>query len=430
MKRLVSFLALSLSVILLFSGCSGKAPNSTTGPKQTLTVYMIGGTDNQAMNDYSTQLAKSFDSSNKYNVTLDMQYYENDQYKTKLATLMAADTAPDIFFTWEGGYLSPFVNSGRVYEIGKTLNKDTEWKNRFLEGIFGPVTFNNKIYAVPHAQSLAVVYYNTKLFDQAGVTVPKTFDELLADCKTFNSKNITPMAFSAKDAWIPGELFQQLSDGIGGSTLYNNISSGKAKWNDPQFVQAGNELAQLVNAKAFVNGFLGMSQDEGRALFTQEKAAMYYMGSWDTGVLSSSSSDVSKNIGAFLFPVQNSSAANVEVASVDMCLAVSSKCKNIPAACDFIKEFSTAATQTKMGTDLNYLISTKTQIDKSKLSPLVASINALQNQVTTMTPWYDRMFGAGLGGEFNNAAQAICGGQTPQTQLDALEQYAQSNASN
>ena len=56
-------------------------------------------------------------SDNEYGVTIQFDFYENEQFKTKLTTLMASNAVPDIFFTWELSYLQPFVEGGKVADI-------------------------------------------------------------------------------------------------------------------------------------------------------------------------------------------------------------------------------------------------------------------------------------------------------------------------
>ena len=57
--------------------------------------------------------------------------------------------------------------------------------------------------------------------------------------------------------------------------LFNGTVDGSVKWNEPRYIKAGELLLELVNMNAFQDGYLGMTYDEGRELFAQEKAAMY-----------------------------------------------------------------------------------------------------------------------------------------------------------
>ncbi|MFT4006282.1 MAG: extracellular solute-binding protein [Lacrimispora sp.] len=441
-KSTISILALAMAAGMALAGCSGTKNTETTaasgtagstaapasGEKKTMTAMFLGSSQDQAVVDIIQKMTDQFNADNPYNVEFKFETYENEQYKTKLTTVMASNSAPDVFFTWSAGYLKPFVEGGKVYEIGQLINGDDEWKSRFNDGAFGPVTYDGKVYAVPHGQTVAAMFYNTRLFEENNIAVPTTFDELKQACVTLKSKGIIPISVPVKDAWIAGQFLQQLANGVGGMDLFNGTVDGTKKWNDGDYVKAGSLLKELADIGAFPDGFLGMTNDEGRDLFIQEKAAMYYMGSWDISLLSAEDAPVSKNIGVFNMPASNPEAGNVAIGDVDQCLAISSSCANVEAAAAYIKLFSDTAAQEAYAYNANYLLSTKTKLDESKMSPLFIKVSSLQQELGGVTPWLDRVFGAGEGVEFNNAAQAIIAGKDPQEQMDGLQQFAEDNA--
>lgn len=406
------------------------AQNETPAPvgveKTTMTAMFLGSSQDQPVVDIIQQMTDKFNAENPFNVELKFETYENEQYKTKLTTVMASNSAPDVFFTWSAGYLQPFVEGGKVYEIGQLLNADAEWKNRFNDGVFGPVTYDGKIYAVPHGQNVAVMYYNKALFEQNNISIPQSFEELKKACETFRANGIIPISVPVKDAWIAGQFLQQLANGVGGMDLFNGTVDGSKNWNDPGYVKAGELMLELVNIQAFQDGYQGMTYDEGRDLFTQEKAAMFYMGSWDIGVLSESA--IADKIGVFNIPPNDPATGNVAIGDVDQCLAISSNCSNVEAAAAYIKMFSGTEAQEAYAYNASYLLSTKTPLDASKLTPLFVDTNNLQQSLTGVTPWLDRVFGAGEGVEFNNAAQAIISGKDPTEKMNELQRFAEDNA--
>lgn len=416
------FLSVLLTLCLL---CCLSASALAEG-KTKMTAMFLGSTSEQAVVDIMQMVTDEFNANNPYNVEFSFETYENEQYKTKLATVMASNAAPDVFFTWSSGYLQPFVAAGRVYDIGSLVEADADWKARFNDGVFAPVTFDGKAYAVPHGQSVAVMFYNSKLFEECGVAVPATYDEFIAACRTFIDKGVTPISAPVKDAWIAGQLLQQLVDGVGGIDLYNGTVDGSRAWNDPAYIQGGKLLSELAAMGAFPSGFLGMTNDEGRELFTSGKAAMYYMGSWEISVLQAS--DIGDYVKVFSIPSYDPSTGSVALGDTDQCFAISANCSNPEAAAAYIKLFSDAAAQEAYAYNANYLLSTKTPLDESKLSRLFLEVNTLQQSFTGLTPWLDRVFGAGEGVEFNNVAQAIMAGKDVQQQFDALQQYALDNA--
>lgn len=428
-KSYLSVIALAsvATMVLAACGSTGGGNGTTADGKQVLNAMFIGGTADKALMDVVKSVADDYNSTNGHNVEIEIETYENEQYKTKLASLMASNSQPDVFFTWSSGYLKPFVQGGKVLDLTPYLDADSEWKGRFNEGVFGPVTIEDKVYAIPNGQSVAVMYYNKKIFSDQGIEVPTTYGEFLDSVKKLKAADITPISAPVKDAWIAGQLLQQSANAVGGIDLFNSISNGSRDWNDQDLISAGGMLKELADLGAFPSGYLGMTNDEGREAFLNENTAMYYMGSWEVSALSNEAYPAAGNIGVFnIPPVQG--GENLAVGDVDLAYAVSAKSENADAAVDFIKLFSEPEIQQRYAYEADYLTSTNAELDPAKLNPLFAEVNALQKTLSGVTPWMDRVYGAGEGVEFNNAAQAIIAGEDPAPRLNELQKFAETNA--
>jgi len=429
MKMKMNFKHMLILVMLLVVIFLITIPAVAASQKVKMTMIYSNSPSNKVSFDLIAEKIKQFNIDNEYNVELQLEGYESEQLKTKLTTLMVSNAQPDIFYTWEAGFLKPFVDGGKVYPIGDAINKDSEWKERFIDGVFGPLTFNGKVYGVPTTNQMCVMFYNKKLFKDAGInSVPKTYEEFLAAIESLKKINVVPISMPLQKAWIGGQLLQQFANGVGGVDLYKKICDGTTKWDDPRFIEAGTLLANLVKNNTFQKGFLGMSQNEGRDLFKNEKAAMYFMGTWDFAPLTAEGVAVAKNIDFFLFPPVKPKNSGIYVGSVGKCVSVSSNAKNIDAAVAFVKSLSDKDIQEALTYKGGETIVTKIKLDASKLNPLTVKLVNMQSDIHTLTPWFDRIFGAGQGVEFNNAAVAIMGGKDPAEQMKILQKFAEDNA--
>jgi ABC-type sugar transport system, periplasmic component len=437
MKRILGIVLSALLLASSLAGCGGASSSTGSGSgsgtqasaKPVDLTMMFNATATDPTLGVLNEVVKDFNASNKFNAKLTLQAYENEQYKTKLTTLMASNSVPDIFFTWELDYLKPFVDSGKVYEIGKLLDQDPEWKASFQNGVFDPVTYNNQIYAVPHAKSICVMFYNKKIFKDNNLTIPSTYDDFLKLCQTLKDKGITPIAMAAPDAWIPAQFVQQVTDGIGGMKIYNGLLDGSVKWNNPTHIEAGQEVQNMVKKGFFQDGFLGMKSANSTQLFKDGKTAMYFMGCWDIApITDKSQSSIVDNVGAFTVPAKDPKNNNVLVGSIDLSLAISANSKNPEAAAAFIKLFGSQKYQEEFLYKTGRLPTTKINIDKSKVSPVTADVLDISDKAEGLTPWLDRAFGAGEGVEFNNKCQAVVGGKDPTEEFNALQQFAETNS--
>lgn len=426
---LIASVAVASAMVLSACGSSDGDQSGRSGDKTTMTAMFVGGTADKALIDIAEHVTEEFNENNEFNVEFELETYENEQYKTRLASLMTSNSQPDVFFTWSSGYLEPFVRGGKVLEMTPYLEADAEWNDRFQEGVFGPVTIDDKIYAVPHGQAVGVMFYNTKIFEENDLEVPTTYDEFVDVVTTLKNAGVTPISVPGQDAWIPGQFLQQIGNSVGGIELFDGIVAGEQPWNGPASLEAASLLNDLEAMGAFPPGYLGMTNDEGRNNFTAEDSAMYYMGSWDMAVLSEEGLPIEGNVGVFNIPAQDpGSEENVAVGDVDLAYAVSSEAKDTDAAVAFVKEFSEPEIQEMYAYDAQYLIATNTELDPDKVSPLYNEISELQKTLTGITPWWDRVFGAGEGVEFNNAAQGIIAGDPAQARVDELQSFAEANA--
>ncbi|MFI6300222.1 ABC transporter substrate-binding protein, partial [Nonomuraea sp. NPDC050790] len=163
------------------------------------------------------------------------------------------------------------------------------------------------IYQLPYnSQPTPLVYYNKKLFAQAGISAPpKTYAELLDVSARLKAKGVNPFVVGGggKDAFAAGYLWIALV----GADVYSRQPdfllkrrAGQVRFTDPLFVKATQKFADLVG-KGYVDK-AGLSRDypSTEKAFLDGKGAMYPMGSWFAA-----SADANKpgfEVGVFAWP--------------------------------------------------------------------------------------------------------------------------------
>lgn len=60
-------------------------------------------------------------------------------------------------------------------------------------------TFNDSVYGLPLNGYVEGIFYNKEIFEQAGVEVPETFDDLVQAVEKLKAAGYTPMALANKD---------------------------------------------------------------------------------------------------------------------------------------------------------------------------------------------------------------------------------------
>ena len=108
--------------------------------------------------------------------------------------------------------------------------------------------------------------------------------DLLADITKLKAAGITPMTVGGKDKWPDAFYWENF---VLKECPKDTITAGiaAAKFTDPCFVKAGNDLKTLLDAKPFNTGFLATPAQQGAGssagLVANGKAAMELQGDWE-----------------------------------------------------------------------------------------------------------------------------------------------------
>jgi xylobiose transport system substrate-binding protein len=211
--------------------------------------------------------------------------YANDSYKQKLQVSMGSPFAPDVFFNWGGGNLAQFVKANQVRDLSSALAVRPEVTERFLPSVLAVGKVNGKQYGLPmNGIQPVILFYNKRVFTEAGVQPPKTFEDLLNLVELFKGRGITPIALAGSQGWTELMWLEYLLDRVGGADKFAAIAVGKpGAWRDPAVLQALAMCQDLAGRGAFGSNFASVNYDNTGAskLLATGKAAMHLMGSWD-----------------------------------------------------------------------------------------------------------------------------------------------------
>jgi raffinose/stachyose/melibiose transport system substrate-binding protein len=239
--------------------------------------------------------------------------YPDQPYQQKIKIYATAKQLPDVFKYWSfSTLLKPMVDGKFVMELDKAAFA----KFGYVAGSLETNMYGGKLYGIPVSGDVWVVYYNKKLFADAGVKAPpKTVEELLDLAPKFEAKGIIPMVTDGKDAWPLSITFDLLSQRVSGDfTQTQKALDRKAKFTDPAFVEGARLLQKLTTSGLFQEDLMVSDYGASRNLFGQGRAAMYLMGSWEMGLGAdaSFSEEFKANVDAFKFPVLKSGKGKVD----------------------------------------------------------------------------------------------------------------------
>ena len=122
------------------------------------------------------------------------------------------------------------------------------------------------------------------LFAKAGITkIPSSYEEFVQAASVIKKTGASPIAMGGGDIYMwPMWFFQTFAQTAKNRSFERTVDTllGKARFTDPDYVEAMAALARIGKDDLFMPGVNGTSMDSARAAFVSGKAAMFYGGTW------------------------------------------------------------------------------------------------------------------------------------------------------
>ncbi|MGW2817364.1 ABC transporter substrate-binding protein [Streptomyces sp. NPDC001415] len=331
-------MAAATALVLGMTAACGSGGASSDARSGTIHVMVYG----DATNKVEKQIADTFNKTSKVKVVLDT--VPGADYQQKLQTVINTPQAPDVFFNWGGGSIKPFVKGGLLLPLDDFIAKDPGLKGNFLPTVFNSAVVDGKPYGIPMRGTQPVLlFHNKKVLADAGLTPPRTWEELVAATKTLKAKGKTPIALGGADQWPTLMWFEYLYDRIAGPGLFQRAVNGdKGAWASEDSRKALATLKELADSGAFGGNFDSVKFTDGGspALVAKGKAAFELMGSWYYSTQQDANPDFAKSdLGYTGFPTVSGGKGDPAdvVGNPNNFYSVLKKTKHPEAAAAFLK---------------------------------------------------------------------------------------------
>lgn len=346
-------------------------------------------------------------------IDLEIEGLPTDGLKTRLRTAAAADEMPDLFVMWPDAMTKEFVAGNLIQPINEYLDSKPEWRDNFIPNALDGFTVDGNIYTVPmNLAPTSLLYYNQSIFDQHGVKVPETWDELKTAVDTFNANGVIPIALGNKANWVAqSTIFSSLADRVTGSEWFLKAAEQDgASFEDPQFIEALEKMQELSEMKAFQDGFNSIDETQMMQLYAQGQAAMFISGGWAlSNLVETAPEDVLNATSITILPSVEGGLGDQKTTSgvVGTGMGISKKLEGArkDAALELLYALSGPEGQ-KATLESSTLVSYNIELDESKAHPLFVKLYQLM-QTTPITPVYDAKLSSAAVEIINNGLQEL-----------------------
>ena len=221
------------------------------------------------------------------NIDVELTLFPNEDYKTAIEVALGSDDPPDVFFNWPGDDTARYIRDGLVADLSDYADQHG-WNDELSQGIVAAYRFDGGLYGLPWTLNAKFWFYNAEVFDELGLSVPETFDDLLALCGSLNEAGLTPMSWGNSERWqgvhylstfnqksVPGDVLQ---------ADYTLAASDANLFAHPGYADALQLAVDLVEADCYHPGVNSTDPGTAWASFSAGEVAMTYAGTWALGI--------------------------------------------------------------------------------------------------------------------------------------------------
>lgn len=265
---------------------------------------------------------------------------DRPSYIQKLETLAAANKLPELFDTDATPFAQQLAKQGKMVDADKLL-KSLNLYDDYRPGALDYQRFDDgSLYMIPFQFELEFMWYNKALLEKAGVSIPKSLDDIPAMCTALRKAGITPIAIDGQDQWPLERYVAYQPFRAAGPDFVQKLKKGESSFSDAPGQKTVKWMADLGKANCFQDGFSSQGYSDAQNQFTSGQAAMYNIGTWELPSLATDKLNpaVRDNIDFFTLPTTEGSvtAANEFVSPSGIGMAVNSKTYD-PLVSDFLK---------------------------------------------------------------------------------------------
>lgn len=343
-KKATSFLLCIILLLVMLIGCSQQSTSSSDN--QASSKQSTSNNDSQEADskdeqvtiqfwhnydagagqiDVLNQLIAQFESQNP-SIKVNPVYLEWSALRSNVVAGATTGMLPDVL-RGDIAFVPQFQSLNVLTEMGALPDYNTI-ASSILEAPNSSAKMGDKFYGIAANTNTKILFYNKKLFEEAGLSVPKTQDEMWNDAKALSKGKVIGFVEAGTGAWNIAQYIWS----NGGDLLAPDYSTATGYINSDIAVATIQKLADLYKAKALT----GPSLDPGALGDTDGWTAGVYAMEIDGPWRATMAKDANIDIGAAQMPAGTAGSIGV-LGGEDFMMFKTSDKAHQEAAWKFIK---------------------------------------------------------------------------------------------
>ncbi len=328
-KKVFSMLTVCVLTVSLLGGCGNEKSDSGSDKADSGKVELeLFSTKTENMETLQG-LADKFMSDNP-DVTIEIN--SPADAGTVLKTRLTKDDLPDIISCGGDATYTELQSAGVLVDMSDEVENI---QDAYLQMLYDVNADEEEVaYGVPYATNASGILYNVDMFDELGISVPETWDELIEACETIKAAGKTPFEFTFADNWTCLPAWNSMAPVIPDASFTED-----RKNNETTFLGTHEEILEKYAAllEYAQDDYMGTTYADGNKAFAEGQAAMMINGNWTISEFKNTNPDF--NVDMFAFPSVNDAEKNTVTSGIDVLFAVSAQAseEQQEAAKEFIR---------------------------------------------------------------------------------------------
>jgi len=307
-RRTLAVAASAALGALLLAGCSSPGDG-----RVQLDFFQFKG---EALEDFE-QIIADFEAENPDIDVVQNQVADAD---TIIRTLLVKDKAPDVITLNANGNFGRLAQAGVFYDFSDEPVLQTI--NPAVQDILADLgNAEGEVNGLGYVNNANGIIYNEDIFEEQGLEVPETWDELIDVCDQLQAAGITPFYGTLGDSWTGLPSFNALGAYPAQDDFFEQLREEGEDVGPDSEVSFQKDFAEALDQQYELfsytqDGYRGKTYDDGNAAFANGDVAMLMQGIWAVSPIKDVNPDI--RAGIFPYPATDDPADRLLVSGVDV----------------------------------------------------------------------------------------------------------------
>ncbi|MFC1623693.1 ABC transporter substrate-binding protein [Candidatus Omnitrophota bacterium] len=375
-----------LSVFLVSCSSQEKGPEI-----ETITIWHWMSDREDAF----LELAKKYEDEKEIRINFEL-YAPSEAYTRKIRAAAQTNTLPDIFGIFgEKIDFASFIKAGHIYNLTGYMDEaEGDWRNKLFSKALAlnefkvGNSFNVEpgIYGAPIDVTNIQMLYNKDLLKNVGWTSrrpPESWGEFLEVNMLLKEKGIQGLVSGWGETWMIDCFASNYAFNIMGEEKVLDTIRGRVPYTDPDWIRVFDLFRQMRDEGVLASGVVTMVNKTAEQLFSNNRAAFAFNGSWCVNVYQGMNPDL--NYGAMMPPRVSDDFPMMIWGGAGSSFMINKRSPNREKAIGFLKWLTDTEQQVFLAQETLNLPSNKNSL--GKISNVLSEFADDMDNITHRSAW-------------------------------------------